>query len=153
MNAINPDSKSGLAVDAASELATFVIELREFVKTKKPEHIFSISINRNNNVTALTHDDVFKAVFTESEIIISEIPGEPFGIKYEISADVAAGCRVTCVSRTATSPICNSCGKPCDVRQVDNSSWNEFGGMSCDVGCSGVSFCCGAGYSKARDAQ
>jgi len=44
-------------------------------------------------------------------------------------------------------PICNICGQPCDVRQVDNNPWNEAGGLTCNVGCTGESFCCKAPYT------
>lgn len=45
-----------------------------------------------------------------------------------------------------SDPICEKCGQACDVRQVDNSPWNVQGGQSCDVGCTGVSWCCGTPY-------
>lgn len=50
-------------------------------------------------------------------------------------------------------PVCNVCHQPCSVRQIDNSAWNEVGGQTCDVGCTGESHCCRAGYQMLNLAE
>lgn len=46
-----------------------------------------------------------------------------------------------------SDPICNLCKQPCDVRQVDDPATNSAGAWTGHVGCTGVSWCCGVGYT------